>query len=194
MRPRTHLPASKSSVVHLPSAALSPAVTRGGVAAALQRSVGNAAVARLVRSQEEAAARKVRAVLALPGRSLESALRAQAEAHLGADLSEVRVHDDAAADTAARSVQAEAFTSGSHVVFGAGAYDIDSAAGQRRVMHELAHVVQQQSGPVHGVAMAGGLHVSEPGDPYEQAADHVAERWRPDRSLQRHDGDAPKVD
>jgi Domain of unknown function (DUF4157) len=153
--------------------------------AQLQRSAGNAAVARLIRSQEERAGHKVRAVLASSGRPLEPTLQAQAEAHLGVDLGDVRVHDDAAAGEAAASVQAEAFTSGSHVVFRPGAHDPDSSPGRRRLMHELTHVAQQQAGPVHGVPTAGQLQISEPGDAFERAAEQSAVNWSGQASVQR---------
>jgi hypothetical protein len=123
--------------------------------------------------------------LASSGRPLEPALQAQAEAHLGVDLDDVRVHDDAAAGAAAASVQAEAFTSGSHVVFRPGAHEPESSAGRRRLMHELTHVAQQQAGPVHGLPTAGGLQVSEPGDAFERAAERSAASWSSHESVQR---------
>jgi hypothetical protein len=57
----------------------------------------------------------------------------------------VRVHTDAHAAESARAVNAHAYTAGQHIVFGAGAYQPRSAAGQRLIAHEFAHV-QQQSG------------------------------------------------
>jgi hypothetical protein len=59
------------------------------------------------------------------------------------DFSAVRVHTDARAAESARSVKALAFTVGSDVVFGAGQYVPQSAAGQKLMAHELAHVAQQ---------------------------------------------------
>jgi hypothetical protein len=39
---------------------------------------------------------------------------------------------------------------------------------------ELTHVVQQRSGPVAGTPAAGGIRLSDPSDPFEQAAERTA--------------------
>ena len=70
------------------------------------------------------------------------------EARFGVDFSAVRIHDDAADAHAARDLRAEAFTSGTDIVFGSGRYQPQSAAGRHLLAHELAHVVQQ-SQPGH---------------------------------------------
>lgn len=57
---------------------------------------------------------------------------------------------------------AEAYTAGDRVAF-RGSPDLHTAA------HEAAHVVQQRG----GIAAKGGL--GQPGDPYEQHADRVAD-------------------
>jgi hypothetical protein len=83
------------------------------------------------------------APVALPadgGRRLAASARHAYEARLGHDLGHVRVHDSAAAATAAQWVGARALTSGSHVYL---AGDIDRP---RVLAHELTHVVQQ-TGP-----------------------------------------------
>ncbi len=77
------------------------------------------------------------------GRPLEPRLRDLFEPALGTDLSAVRVHDDAAATTAARSIDAKAFTYGHDVVFGNGGFDAQSTAGRELIGHELTHVAQQ---------------------------------------------------
>ncbi len=58
----------------------------------------------------------------------------------------VRVHDDARAAYLAQDVGAEAYTVGRDMVFGAGRYRPASDSGRALIAHELAHVVQQQSG------------------------------------------------
>lgn len=58
------------------------------------------------------------------------------------DLSAVRIHTGARAAEAARAVNARAYTVGRDVVFGAGEYQPNSAAGRRLLAHELAHVLQ----------------------------------------------------
>jgi hypothetical protein len=87
-------------------------------------------------------------------------------ARLGHDFSTVRVHADVAAASAARRLDAAAFTVGEHVVFGAGRFDPGSRAGQRLLAHELAHVAQQRHA---GATVAGVGAVDHP-------SEHAAER------------------
>src|SRR5262249_21219976 len=61
----------------------------------------------------------------------------------GRDFSQVRVHSNAKASSAAASIDARAFTVGRDIVFGAGEYAPNGAAGRTLISHELAHVVQQ---------------------------------------------------
>jgi hypothetical protein len=136
---------------------------------ALQRTAGNAAVV-----QAQAAGSAVRAALAQPGRALDPSFRSEAEAHLGADLSDVRLHDDAHAAASAEAVQANAYTSGNHVVFGTSQLDTQSASGRNRLVHELAHTVQQRQGAVEGTVTEGGLSISDPSDRFEREAEEVA--------------------
>jgi hypothetical protein len=87
----------------------------------------------------------VQEVLGSPGRPLDKETRAFMEPRLGYDFSSVRIHADTRAAESARAVSALAYTVDRHVVFGAGRYDTQSAAGKRLLAHELTHVVQQQS-------------------------------------------------
>jgi hypothetical protein len=80
------------------------------------------------------------------GRALDPETRAVMESRLGADFDPVRVHTGPAAEHAAESLQANAFTIGTDIVFGAGRYAPRSDPGQRLLAHELAHVVQQRRG------------------------------------------------
>jgi hypothetical protein len=84
-------------------------------------------------------------VLASPGHPLDSDARAFMEPRLGRSLGDVRIHDDAQAASSAALVRARAYTVGRHVVFGAGEHTA-SESGRRLLAHELAHVVQQDSG------------------------------------------------
>jgi hypothetical protein len=129
----------------------------------LHRAAGNAAVGAAVR-----------AVVSGGGAPLDPAVQRTMERALGTDLSAVRVHTDAAAAASAAAVSARAYTSGEHVVFGAGAYHPSSPAGLHTLAHELAHVDQQRRGPVAGTDTGGGLRVSDPGDADERAAERVA--------------------
>lgn len=76
------------------------------------------------------------------GAPLPASERAFFEPRFGADLSGVRVHDGAAADTASQSIQARAFTLGSDVAFARGEYRPGTGDGRRLMAHELAHVLQ----------------------------------------------------
>ncbi|MFJ9434279.1 DUF4157 domain-containing protein [Streptomyces sp. NPDC101490] len=97
-------------------------------------------------------------VLRAPGRSLDESTRTDMEARLGADFSDVRIHDGSAARESAAEVGARAYTSGSHVVIGEGGGDRHTLA------HELTHVIQQRQGPVAGTDNGDGLRVSDPSD------------------------------
>lgn len=145
----------------------------GGVGAilGLQRSAGNAAVAGLLSGE---APDLVRSALSEPGRPLDAGVRATGEAALGVDLSSVRVHEGGEAARSAEAVAARAFTAGDHVVLGAAASAAGRAGRERVLAHELAHVVQQRSGPVEAVPAGGGLGLSRPGDRFEQEAERFA--------------------
>lgn len=145
----------------------------------LQGSVGNDAVQRLVREHGESAnatvAQRIRAAMN-GGRPLDSRARREVEPAMGADLSAVRVHDDAESDSLATELGAEAFTTGSDMFFKKGAFDPGSDTGLRTIAHEATHVVQQSRGAVSGRPVGGGISLSEPDDAYERHADEVADR------------------
>ena len=67
---------------------------------------------------------------------LPSALR-------GHDFSRIRIHADEHAAEAAATLNARAFTFGSDIYFGASEYAPETRPGQRLLVHELAHAVQQ---------------------------------------------------
>lgn len=77
------------------------------------------------------------------GRQLPTDVRERLEPRFGADFGDVRVHADREAAALADRLGAEAFTYGSDVYFGAGAYRPETTAGQELLAHELTHVVQQ---------------------------------------------------
>ncbi|MFF2013870.1 DUF4157 domain-containing protein [Streptomyces sp. NPDC058195] len=158
----------------------------------LQDTLGNAAVVQMLRAAghlgEEDVNRRtaghgdggtglpavqrsaVHEVLGRAGRPLDDATRADMEARLGADFSDVRVHRGAVARASAAEIGARAYTSGSHVVIGAGGGDRHTLA------HELTHVIQQRTGPVAGTDNGAGLRVSEPSDRFEREAEATARR------------------
>jgi len=105
------------------------------------------------------------------GRPLSPSLRAYFEPRFGHDFSGVRLHTDANGASAARSVNAKAFTLGSDVAFAAGQYSPETNSGKRLLAHELTHVVQQ-----------GGTKSTV------QRVDHVADtgfRYTPPSSVTR---------
>ncbi|WP_052808745.1 DUF4157 domain-containing protein [Streptomyces cyaneogriseus] len=160
---------------------------------ALQRCVGNAAVVRILRSARGASPEDGRQLSAeggperaeqpaagLPlavhdilrgaGRPLDEATRTDMETRLGADFSDVRIHDDSAAAASAAEIDARAYTSGNHVVIGADGGDRHTLA------HELTHVIQQRVSPVAGHDNGGGLRISDPSDRHEREAEANARR------------------
>ncbi|MFI6475951.1 DUF4157 domain-containing protein [Streptomyces sp. NPDC050516] len=176
-----------------PAKAPTPA---GGVPAgllALQSTAGNAAVVQMLRraghawaqpeqhqhgsgcghqqAEQPAVQRSaVHDVLRTGGKALDEATRTDMESRLGADFSDVRIHNDGAARASAAEVGARAYTSGSHVVIG------DGGADKHTLAHELTHVIQQRQGPVAGTDNGSGLKVSDPSDRFEREAEANATR------------------
>jgi hypothetical protein len=89
----------------------------------------------------------VHEVLRSAGQSLDPATRAFIEPRLGHDFSQVRVHADSKAAESARDLNANAYTVGRNIVFGAGQFLPGTRMGRRLLSHELTHVVQQHSDP-----------------------------------------------
>jgi hypothetical protein len=75
---------------------------------------------------------------------LPSAVRSFTEPRLGVDLSSVRIHVDEPAARLSRAQNAEAFTDGDDIYFGAGLYAPGSVVGRQLIAHELVHVGQQR--------------------------------------------------
>ncbi|MEH0580740.1 MULTISPECIES: DUF4157 domain-containing protein [Streptomyces] len=164
-------PGQTAAVVQPATAPMSPAAL-----ASLQRTAGNAVVARMVEERrgdaaadaghEQAVQRSaVHDVLRSTGRPLDEPLRAEMEARLGSDFSDVRLHTGTAAQRSAASVGARAFTSGNHVVIG------DGGSDKHTLAHELTHVIQQRQGPVAGTDDGTGLSISDPSDRFEREAE-----------------------
>ncbi|MFD7838221.1 DUF4157 domain-containing protein [Streptomyces sp. NPDC059761] len=144
---------------------------------ALQRMVGNAAVARALERERRVHGSKrvsgapdergaaVQDVTNSGGRPIREPLRAEMEARLGAPLSDVRLHTGPEAQRSAAALGARAYTSGSHIVIGEGGAD------KQTLVHELIHVLQQREGPVAGSDHGGGVRLSDPSDRFERAAE-----------------------
>jgi outer membrane protein OmpA-like peptidoglycan-associated protein len=79
------------------------------------------------------------------GQPLDVGIRLFMESRFGSDFSQVRIHDDARAASAAHSVNALAYTIGRDIVFGEGRYAPSTVDGKKLLAHELTHVLQQGS-------------------------------------------------
>ncbi|RQH18190.1 eCIS core domain-containing protein, partial [Okeania hirsuta] len=95
------------------------------------------------------------------GQPLSDSTRAFMEPRFGYDFSNVRVHTDDRAASAARDLNAQAFTVGQDIFFGSGRYAPESTVGKQLFAHELVHTLQQQP-------KSPSAFVAEPSDP-EQA-------------------------
>jgi Domain of unknown function (DUF4157) len=96
------------------------------------------------------------------GSPLPDSARSFFEPRFQQDFSGVRVHTDVEAAHSAKDLQAQAFTVGRDIHFGAGQYDPGSNAGKHLIAHELTHVVQQGGatrggGGEKGPAISGGV-------------------------------------
>jgi hypothetical protein len=111
------------------------------------------------------------------GDSVERAAERSATAHDAGsfdavgphDVAAARVHADQAAAEGARRRGARAYTIGTDIFFGEGAYQPDSAPGRHLIAHELAHVAQARRG-----AVPAGLVMRQVADRLEY--DNLAER------------------
>ena len=103
------------------------------------------------------------------GQPLDNGVREQMEPAFKADFGDVRVHNDAQADTLSRSLNARAFATGNDIFFRKGTYNPGSSGGRELLAHELTHVVQQG-----GSSVQRKLNVGPPDDKYEQEADQMA--------------------
>jgi hypothetical protein len=105
------------------------------------------------------------------GAPLPAELQARLEAHFGVRLDSVRVHSDAAAAVASEAIQARAFSTGTHVLFGQGEFRPHTREGLELLAHEVTHVVQhlqQRTGAAS--AVENGVPVTLPSDGVEREA------------------------
>ncbi|NVO58267.1 DUF4157 domain-containing protein [Rhodobacteraceae bacterium B1Z28] len=77
------------------------------------------------------------------GRPLSRGERSYFEPRFGHDLGAVRLHTDAAAQTAARGIGARAYTLKNSIAFAPGEYAPDTNSGRRLLAHEITHTLQQ---------------------------------------------------
>src|SRR5205085_1408125 len=87
------------------------------------------------------------------------------------DFSSIRVHTDERAAESAHSLNAQAYTVGQHIVFGANRFAEDTPSGRRLLAHELTHTLQQGSGAARAYSVDSPLT-----DTGEREAESVAAR------------------
>jgi outer membrane protein OmpA-like peptidoglycan-associated protein len=114
----------------------------------------------------------VQNVLASSGKPLDAATRACMEPRFGHNFSQVRIHDDTQAADSAKAINAQAYTVGRDLIFGAGQFSPHTSDGRKLLAHELTHVLQQG-----GMAFQAGnaLRISAPDDALEHQAEAAAE-------------------
>src|SRR5680860_90962 len=82
-------------------------------------------------------------VVSSPGQSMDKGTQITMENSFGTDFSSVRIHNDDRAQSSAKTISAQAYTYGSHIVFGRGKYEPHTPSGKHLLAHELTHVMQQ---------------------------------------------------
>lgn len=111
----------------------------------------------------------VQETLATQGQNLSEETRAFMEPRFGHDFSQVRIHTDTRAAQSAQTLEAQAYTVGQDIVFGAGQYTPETQEGRGLLAHELTHVVQQR-----GTTDGSPLTVGPVNDSAEQEADKIS--------------------
>ncbi|MCI0533585.1 MAG: DUF4157 domain-containing protein [Verrucomicrobiales bacterium] len=101
------------------------------------------------------------------GTPMDEGPRSFFEERFGHDFSQVRIHADQSAASAAEQRGASAFTVGNDIVFGRNQYRPASSSGGSIIAHELAHVLQQRS----GAPQAAGISLQmQPAPPKTESA------------------------
>ncbi|MBS1902216.1 MAG: DUF4157 domain-containing protein [Bacteroidetes bacterium] len=98
------------------------------------------------------------------GSTLPGATQSFMESRFATDFSSVRVHNDSEAQHLTRDLNAQAFTIGNNIYFGAGKYSPETTSGQHLLAHELTHTLQQSSNIVAKRIQRAGfgdLHLAE---------------------------------
>lgn len=77
------------------------------------------------------------------GTPLSGKVKTEMESGIGADFSNVRIHNDATAVQMNKQLGAQAFATGNNIYFNEGKYNPNSKDGKHLLAHELTHTVQQ---------------------------------------------------
>ncbi|WP_336364718.1 eCIS core domain-containing protein [Halalkalicoccus salilacus] len=126
------------------------------------------------------------------GRPLPVSTRGALEGQFSDRFNDVRVHTGAEAATAARELDAAAFTHGTDIYFGDERFRPISGIGQRILMHELTHVVQQRRSKNRPFSKHDGP-VSHATDPTEREARRVTHSVEQGESPQIRQAASPAV-
>lgn len=77
------------------------------------------------------------------GSPLSGKIKTEMESGIGADFSNVRIHNDSTAVQMNQQLGAQAFATGNNIYFNEGKYNPNSQSGKHLLAHELTHTVQQ---------------------------------------------------
>jgi len=77
------------------------------------------------------------------GSPLSGKVKTEMESGIGADFSNVRIHNDSNAVQMNKQLGAQAFATGNNIYFNEGKYNPNSKDGKHLLAHELTHTVQQ---------------------------------------------------
>ncbi|WP_237421304.1 DUF4157 domain-containing protein [Flavobacterium sp. HBTb2-11-1] len=77
------------------------------------------------------------------GSPLSGKIKTEMESGIGADFSNVRIHNDSNAVQMNKQLGAQAFATGNNIYFNEGKYNPNSKEGKHLLAHELTHTVQQ---------------------------------------------------
>ncbi|MEO8237490.1 MAG: DUF4157 domain-containing protein [Flavobacterium sp.] len=77
------------------------------------------------------------------GSPLSGKVKTEMESGIGADFSNVRIHNDSTAVQMNQQLGAQAFATGNNIYFNEGKYNPNSQDGKHLLAHELTHTVQQ---------------------------------------------------
>jgi len=105
------------------------------------------------------------------GQPLPDVERNFMEKRFGVDFSGVRVHTSNEVEEINRDLNAQAFTYGGDIYFGAGRYSPSTSSGKRLLAHELTHVVQQS-----GMPSATSPMITQPTEAAEIEAEAVEQQ------------------
>lgn len=95
------------------------------------------------------------------GQPLPESVQRTMEASFNASFANVGIHTDAEAARLNRDLNAEAFTYGNDIYFGANRFDPTSRSGTELLAHELTHTLQQKGIQRRTIQRRGGAKVGE---------------------------------